>query len=178
MKQVKDHSRAGRRAAPLSVMAGIALLVAACGASPSSSDSSPAAAGGSSSAGRGLVAFAQCMRAHGVTDYPDSGAPASVAPGSDLDPSNPTYESARRACEYLHPVSHPNQSQAAQNLAAGLAFAKCMRQHGITSYPDPGPHSGPNGGYGVNLSGIDINSPQFKAAQQACRQYQVPNGKG
>jgi hypothetical protein len=178
MKQVRNHSRSGRRTALLSVAAGMALLTVACGSSPSFGGSSPAADGGSSSASPGLVAFARCMRAHGVTDYPDSGAPASVAPGSDLNPSNPAYQSARQACEYLHP--HANQSQAAssQNLAAALSFAKCMRQHGITNYPDPGPHSGPNGGEGVNLSGIDINSPQFKAAQQACQQYQVPNGKG
>lgn len=53
-----------------------------------------------------------------------------------------------------------------------------MRQHGITNYPDPGPHSGPGGGYGINLGGIDMNSPRFQAAKQACRQYQIPNGKG
>lgn len=178
MKQVRNHPRARRRAALLSVAAGVALLTVACGSSPSSGGSSPAADGGSSSASPGLVAFARCMRAHGVTDYPDSGAPASVAPGSDLNPGNPAYQSARQACEYLHPVIHVNPSQAAQNLAAALSFAKCMRQHGITNYPDPGPHSGPGGGEGINLSGIDINSPQFKAAQQACRHYQVPTGKG
>jgi hypothetical protein len=178
MKQVRYHSRARPRTALLSVMAGIALLTVACGSSPSSSNPSTAAGGGSSSSNPGLVAFAQCMRAHGVTDYPDSGAPTDAAPGSDLNPDNPTYQSARQACEYLHPVIHVNQSQAAQNLAAALNFAKCMRQHGITNYPDPGPHSGPNGGEGINLSGIDINSPRFKAAQQACRQYQVPSGKG
>jgi hypothetical protein len=53
-----------------------------------------------------------------------------------------------------------------------------MRNHGITNYPDPGPHSGPGGGWGIHLSGIDLNSPQFQAARQACRHYVGPNGKG
>lgn len=158
--------------------AGIAGLTVACGSPSSAGGSSPAASGSSSSSGSQLVAYARCMRAHGVTDYPDSGAVTGATPGSDLDPDNPTYQAARQACQSLHPTIHQNQSQAAQNLAAGLAFSKCMRQHGITNYPDPGPHSGPNGGYGINLSGVDMNSPQFQAAKQACQHYQNPNSKG
>jgi hypothetical protein len=187
MKHAEKHPHAGRRAALLAITAGVALLTAACGGSPPSAaaGSSSAAAGGSSTstsptssadaAGNQLLAFAQCMRSHGVTDYPDSG-DVTAAPGSDLDPSNPTYQTARQACEYLHPTIHQNHSQAAQSLATGLNFSKCMRKHGITNYPDPGPHSGPNGGYGINLSGIDTNSPQFQAAQQTCQQ-QYPNAK-
>ena len=55
-----------------------------------------------------------------------------------------------------------------------LAFAKCMRAHGLKDFPDPQPadsgpqtHSqagGANGG-----TGPDPNSPQFKSAMQACR---------
>jgi hypothetical protein len=176
MHHDKNHSRA-RRAAMVAVTAGIALLTAACGGSPSSTSS-----GGSPNAGGAAqsqqLAFARCMRSHGVTDFPDSGAPIQASPGSDLDPSNPTYRAARQACQSLLPAVHLNQAQAAQTLANGLKFSKCMREHGITNYPDPGPHNGPGGGWGINLSGIDLNSPQFQAAQQACRHYQVPNGKG
>ena len=177
MRHIENPPRA-RLVAVLAAAAGIALLTAACGSSPAAGGSSPAAPGGSSSSGSQLVAFARCMRAHGVTDYPDSGSVTGATPGSDLDPGNPTYQAARQACQSLHPTQHLSQSQAAQNLAAGLAFSKCMRQHGITNYPDPGPHSGLNGGYGINLSGVDMNSPQFRAAKQACQQYQNPNSKG
>jgi hypothetical protein len=44
-----------------------------------------------------------------------------------------------------------------------------MRAHGVPNYPDP---TTSGGGVGINLgpnSGVDTNSPQFKAAQQACR---------
>lgn len=117
------------------------------------------------------------MRSHGVTDFPDSGGPTQPSPGSDLDPNNPTYRAARQACHSLQPTSHLSPAQAAQNNADALKFSKCMREHGITKYPDPGPHSGPGGGWGIDLRGIDLNSPQFQAAHQACRRYQSPNGK-
>lgn len=49
--------------------------------------------------------FSQCMRAHGVKDYPDpdfSGGGVRIriggSPGSDLDPNNPTFKSAQSAC--------------------------------------------------------------------------------
>jgi hypothetical protein len=175
MHHNKNHPRA-RRAAMLAVTAGIALLTAACGGSPSSTGS-----GGSPNAGgsaQSQLAFARCMRSHGVTNFPDSGGPIQASPGSDLDPSNPTYRAARQACQSLLPTVHLNQAQAAQTLANALKFSKCMREHGITNYPDPGPHSGPGGGWGIYLRGIDLNSPQFQAAHQACRHYQSPNSKG
>lgn len=56
-------------------------------------------------------------------------------------------------------------------LAAGIAYAKCMRSHGEPSFPDPAP--GPNGkGYGWLLSPSQANpdSPQYQAATKACGQ--------
>ena len=60
-------------------------------------------------------------------------------------------------------------------MADGVKFAGCMRSHGIVNYPDP-----VDNGHGIQLgpgpdSGIDTNSPQFKAAQKACV-YILPNG--
>jgi hypothetical protein len=51
---------------------------------------------------------------------------------------------------------------------AALAFARCMRQHGV-NIPDPGASGG------LDLRGFNSDSPKFKAAQQACQQY-TPNG--
>src|SRR5579864_4399638 len=52
-----------------------------------------------------LLAFSACMRAHGLKDFPDpsnGGLRLSGGPGSDLDPSNPTFKSAEQACrKYL-----------------------------------------------------------------------------
>jgi len=53
-----------------------------------------------------LLAFSGCMRAHGVKDFPDpsnGGLRISVHPGSDLDPSNPTFKNAQQACQKYLP---------------------------------------------------------------------------
>ena len=54
-----------RRQGVLAVMAGIVMLAAACGGSPSSTDT------GVSGQFRQNLAFAQCMRSHGVPNWPD-----------------------------------------------------------------------------------------------------------
>jgi hypothetical protein len=52
--------------------------------------------------------FSQCMRSHGVTNFPDpqfgSGGQAAIrigGPGSGLDPSSPSFQRAMRACASL-----------------------------------------------------------------------------
>ncbi len=190
MHHNENHSAARQRAGVLAVTAGLVLLATACGGSPSSTGSggssttpggpsigsgSSSQAGGSALAGQ--LAFARCMRTHGVTDYPDSGGPTQPSPGSDLDPNNPTYQAARQACNSLQPHVYLPPAQAARDQALTLKFSKCMRAHGITKYPDPIP--GPGGNDLINLTGIRnlLNTPQFQAAEQACRRYQIPGGK-
>jgi hypothetical protein len=47
--------------------------------------------------------YAQCMRAHGISDFPDpnpdGGLRIQSSPGSDLDPNNPQYKAANDACK-------------------------------------------------------------------------------
>src|SRR5262245_14044821 len=52
--------------------------------------------------------------------------------------------------------------------ASTLAYARCMRAHGIEGFPDPDAHGhlGLNGGPGSDL---DPNNPAFKAADAACK---------
>jgi hypothetical protein len=48
-----------------------------------------------------LLAFSACMRAHGLKDFPDpsnGGLLIHSHPGSDLNPSNPTFQKAQQAC--------------------------------------------------------------------------------
>jgi hypothetical protein len=49
-----------------------------------------------------LLAFSKCMRAHGIQDFPDpsnGGLKLRAGAGSDLDPDNPQFQSAQRACQ-------------------------------------------------------------------------------
>jgi hypothetical protein len=48
-----------------------------------------------------LEKYSQCMRAHGIPDFPDSngnGLTMQVHPGSDLNPNNPTFQNASKLC--------------------------------------------------------------------------------
>jgi len=59
--------------------------------------------------------------------------------------------------------SNPSQAQAQQE---GLSFARCMRSHRVSSFPDPTPNGG---GFNVSAPGINSSSPAFKAAQTTCQ---------
>ena len=56
--------------------------------------------------------------------------------------------------------TNPSSTQAQQLL---LSFSRCMRSHGVPSFPDP------SAGGGFNFAGISSASPAFKAAQTACK---------
>jgi hypothetical protein len=59
------------------------------------------------------------------------------------------------------------------------AYSACMRKHGVPNFPDPDSKGRIRitSGLGRNgqKTGVDVNSPQFKKAQQACQKLQ-PNG--
>jgi hypothetical protein len=52
-----------------------------------------------------LLAFSKCMRAHGLTDFPDpspgGGLQLSGGPGSNLRPDNPVFQAAQQACQSI-----------------------------------------------------------------------------
>jgi hypothetical protein len=55
-----------------------------------------------------------------------------------------------------------------------VAFTACMRRHGVPNFPDPkADSSGYHLRYGPE-NGIDVRSPQFKSAEQACKKP-LPN---
>ena len=191
-----------RGASVLAVGAGLALLFAACsGAGPSTNGvaSLPSAGAGSAAQASAtptpnasdqyaqVLAYSQCMRAHGITDFPDpqSGPGGGfelqirVQPGSDLDPNSPKFQAAQAACQSLMPAPKPGQAgQNNQQLQVqALQFSQCMRSHGVPNFPDPKFSGGGvtiGGGPG---SGIDPNSPTFLAAQQACQSL-LPGANG
>jgi hypothetical protein len=137
-----------------------------------------------------MLAFARCMREHGVNmpDPDTSGGGGMVQMGGDgrdrtsLDADMQKFTDADKACRDLlgdaGPQNmSPKQQQEAQDQA--LAFSRCMRAHGV-NMPDP-----TFGGQGQvtmkidSASGIDPSDPKFEAAQQACGSAFGPaGGKG
>jgi hypothetical protein len=91
--------RRGRVALTLAALASIAFLVGACGNGLSSSS-------GNSTSGGYSVAFAECMRAHGVPKFPNpNGSPDQFGPGSGVDPASSAYRAALNGpCQSLAPA--------------------------------------------------------------------------
>ncbi len=92
-----------RRAAALTAVATVAVLATACGMVHVHISSSA----GSSSAGSPtyaqVLALAQCMRSHGVPNFPSPGQSAASPKGALPSVNSPQYLSAAGACQHLLP---------------------------------------------------------------------------
>ncbi|MGH3276124.1 MAG: hypothetical protein ACRDNZ_17585, partial [Streptosporangiaceae bacterium] len=119
------------------VLTGMALAVVACS---SSSPGSTPDAGSSPVTTAQLVNFAQCMRSHGVKNFPDpvnGGFSFSGVGPHSVDPGSPAFQAAKAACIHLVPGEAQRLTVTAQELAAGDKLAACMRSHGFPAFPDP-----------------------------------------
>jgi hypothetical protein len=178
-KSVRRWSRqtlpaTARIAAATIAVAGVAVLISACGGG---SPSGPSSAGASALLIRQSLAFSRCMRTHGVSGFPDpdSGGDFAKATLAQLAGSNPQYQPASDTCQHLLPVSRtsgPTPTEVQHVRALGLSFARCMRAHGV-ALPDPD-GSGRIPDPGTLQPPIDQGSPQFEAANQACGKYRPP----
>ena len=201
MKSQEKISKSAARRVVVTVtgVAAAAVLAAACSSGPSAPAvaSLPGHHAGAAVAGQltqaqsdqDMVNFARCMRAHGV-NVPDpfhrpGHAGLSIAiPGPTQAPGAPA---ALRACNhFLAPIIQMKQAGqaaiAARELPALTNYARCMRAHDIPML-DPNRLGQLNLG---NVPGISGNfgryTPQFHAADAACRHLLPPgvadNGTG
>ena len=132
-----------------------------------------------------MVAFAKCMRANGVPNFPDPGSNGSrgiaiqqrVGSGASLTVngvtvSSPAFQSAMTACRSKLPNGGRPPAFSASQRAAMLKFSRCMRTHGVPNFPDPS--FGTGGRVGIRFgpgSGVDPSSPSFQQAQAACAKF-------
>ena len=152
-----------------SVATGPATTAAQAGASPS---------GGDTALAQGL-AFARCLRSHGVPNFPDPVATPSGGYGfrmplgaNRIDPKSPAWIAAQEACKSLLPQwwTGPQLSPAQQQ--AWLDWAKCIRSHGAPDFPDP-----KFSGSQVQVSsGGGSGSPQVQSAMDACKSQMPTTG--
>jgi hypothetical protein len=188
------HDHRARRCGTLIVLCACALLASACSRDSSGPGVARVAAAASSrssvfsvaSAASGSVyeqalAYSKCMRADGISDFPDPDSGGNIdvkeaalraGPGSDLNGNNAQFQAALKACQSLQPSE--SASQRHQDAAQALEWARCMRAHSISDFPDPDS----SGGFhvaAIRAAGVDVTSPQFQTAATACEQYQ-PNG--
>jgi len=179
-----------------------AILLAACSSpassngvvslvDPSASPSSPASAAPSVDPADAMLAYARCMREHGV-DMPDpkvdsnGGVFMGIEGGEGNGPDQDTLIAAQKACESLMPKmgeGNPTATMDPEVQDKMLAFAKCMREHGV-------PMSDPvfsGGGATIQIGGdkgeggaAPPSREVMKAAEEACRSLQPmgPGGEG
>lgn len=145
------------------------LLVAGCGSS-----ATPSGKGPLSTYAQG-VRFSDCMRSHGVSNFPDpasSGSGAS-AQSTPVDELSPAYKSAQTACADLRPGGKPLRvAISAAEKASMTANARCIRNHGVPSFPDP--RFGAGGGVETGALGKEASSPAFIRAAKTCEHVGIP----
>lgn len=109
------------------------------------------------------VRFAQCVRTHGYPDFPDPG--GAFPPGIK---QSPAFQTAWQKCLKLEPPSTSTGKPLNRpERAAALAQARCIREHGIPSFPDPTfPASG--GELIPAIPGFSLTTPAFRHAAAAC----------
>lgn len=171
----------------IALFAVAAVLLAAC-ANDSDDDGVASLGGGSTGDSasaspsvdpeEALQRFAECMREHGVEDFPDpqideDGGIQIQGPGpGGVDRT--TLDDAMQACQDLLPEGTgpgegegPSPEEQAALEDALLAYAQCMRDHGI-DFPDPD-FSG--GGVIQNGGDIDPDDPAFRDADEDCKHF-------
>jgi hypothetical protein len=159
-----------RRFIPTFVIAGaVAVLAAGCGGGGSSPSSAARSGAAASDPAGAAVAFAACIRSHGLSSYPDPVVSESgnrtnikISPGG-IDPNSAAFKSASRACGHLLPGGGAPSAVTPQEQQQDLAFAGCMRSHGVASFPDPD-----HDGVFTLPNGIDQQAPEFQRATKAC----------
>jgi hypothetical protein len=125
-----------RNLGPLATLAIVALITAGCGSNaPSETATATSTADKKLSARDKAVKFAECIRAHGVADFPDPNAKNDFQYGVSVSPA--VWKRATTACKDLQPPGTLSSKRTPKQQSASLRFAQCVRDHGVKDFPDP-----------------------------------------
>jgi hypothetical protein len=177
-------------------LAGTSLLAAACSGTTAGTDTfAPGATYAQT------LAFAKCMRANGVPNFPNPDRQGNFNPsnpqvqaieGNGAPPQGQhTVSPQRNALMHCRSVL-PNadtgltlqqiQQITQQNLSSAVKAAHCMRAHGITNFPDP-IASNQAGGVSwqpvisaIQAGLLNTSTPSYEAAFMACNGGKVAGG--
>ncbi len=154
------RSRAGALRIAIVVLGGAA--IAGCG-----STSHPSRISTNATSASGLR-FSRCMRANGVTNFPDAGPHGfQIRPGSSILES-PADERALSACTKYLPSSGNPPPTPESIRRQELLLANCMRANGVPSFPDPNAQ----GDIQFPISSPIPQSPAFRRASNGpCKKY-------
>ena len=134
----------GKKLWPLAALATVALLGAGCSdgsaeQGDTAGSSATTVASGSESkqatARDRAVRFAECIRSHGVGDFPDPNEKNEFEYGVSVSPA--VWKRATTACKDLQPPGTLSGKRTPKQQSASLRFAQCVRDHGVKDFPDP-----------------------------------------
>jgi len=137
---------------------------------PTTSTGTSTTAGTPAAQEHDLLAFSGCMRKHGVASFPDPtrNADGSYGFAADLGQLRKLVRSSQKALDSCEPLLAESGILSSANIGKFrqqmLAYATCMRSHGVADFPDPNA----NGRFGGQLKSLR-NTPAFQAAVTACR---------
>ena len=132
-------SRTLRPPSVLAVLALISVISAGCGSNAASETGT--AGNSATGANKNLTArdkavkFAECIRAHGVSDFPDPNAKNDFDYGVSVTPA--VWNRATTACKGLQPPGTLSAKRTPKQQSASLRFAQCIRANGVKDFPDP-----------------------------------------
>lgn len=159
--------------ARLLVLGAVPLLAAACGSSGSPQVANLSTTTTSSTAsskplvprGGSFQKFVTCLQQHGVQAQLGQGGKGVMVQGT---PKGVNMDQAQTACRRWLPGGGPpalTPAQVAQRATAMLAFAKCIRKHGVPNFPDPNGQ----GEFDPSKLGAIKTSPNLHRAGLACQ---------
>lgn len=148
-----------------------ALLVAGlagCGttSSPTVATAGPGATqSGAAQEERSALAYSRCMRAQGQTWFPDPDAQGGLTVHNPDNVDQKKIEAAEAACKKYAPWEGAKGPIPADELAKLRQVAQCMRDRGISEWPDPAADGS------TRITGIEPDDPKVRQAQQECQKY-------
>lgn len=155
----------------LAAVASVAVLASGCGSS-SPATSTPSSRSQVAAAAK----YTTCLRRHGLSNFPDpkaiteNGTPTVTVAFPAGSTNAPQFNTATDDCRKLYPSQrsgiNPTPAQLRDLQHGMLAFARCVRAHGVSNFPDPpSPQSNRRG---PPFPGVDWRAPAVQAAGTAC----------
>jgi hypothetical protein len=150
------------------VSVAVALLATAC--SGGGSDPSASSTTGTTAQQKEL-AFAECVRQHGVPNFPDPSSDGAFGINAKtIGVSQSVLQTAQNACVHLMPnggVKTPAEEK--QDVQDALKYVQCMRTHGEPDFPDPTVSDGKVSFEFNDSNSLDPHSSQFQTALSTCQ---------
>ena len=132
----RTMKRTLRPLAALALVALISLISAGCGSDAPSETGTASSGADKKPTGRDkAVKFAECIRAHGVSDFPDTNEKNEFEYGVSVTPA--VWNKATTACKDLQPPGTLSSKRTPKQQSASLRFAQCIRENGVKDFPDP-----------------------------------------